>query len=335
MPGIIMGALGGMGEQAANIGATMFKTELDRETRTQDRQQESDLTLQRAKTLEEFKATLANRERTAQTERIDAAAGRLAEVEVGKKRGIIASNIADPTAWTPEQQAAVDQSLALDKQSAVADPKLRTQAAIQTGDIDPKTAATLTQKDDAALYKAMWEQSKEDGRNQRADARIAAQQESSDKRLAYLFAALEKRGDRKAGADTAKEALQFLEGSRKEIQSEAQNTRALYQAQLKDASRSERAKIEADFAPKFAEIERKRNEIEEDYGHVRERVGLPARTPKPAAPNPAPAPSPAPGSPKPAAGQPLPSLPAGARKIGTSGGKPVYETPDGKRFIGQ
>ena len=183
--------------------------------------------------------------------------------------------------------------------------------AIQTGDIDPKTAATLTQKDDALLYKTLFEQAKEDGRNSRADARIAAQQESSDKRLAYLFAALEKRGDKKAGTDTAKEALQFLEGSRKEIASEAQNLRQLYQADIKDKSRSEVARIEAEYKPKFAEIERKRSEIEEDYGHVRERVGLPARnrtaTPTAAPPPPGPA-----AAPKPAASAPA----AAGRKVG-------------------
>ena len=113
MPGIIMGALGGMGEQAANVGSTLLKSELGRETRAADRQQDSDLTLQRAKALEEYKAAAIDRDRTAQVDRIDTAAGRLAEGEVAKKRGIIESNIADPTAWTPEQQAAVMTTLCL------------------------------------------------------------------------------------------------------------------------------------------------------------------------------------------------------------------------------
>lgn len=286
MGGIIMGALGGLGEQAANLGGTMFKAELDRDAR----QQESDLALSRAKALEEFKVGLGNAERAAQTARIDTAA-----------QGIIGSKLADKAnkLYGDKSNLTVDdladeekQALALtDGEKAAA----RTQAAINTGDISPKDAATLGVKDDALLYKAMWEQSKEEGRNARSDARITAQQEASDKRLAYLFASLEARDKKKGSADTAKEALQFLEGSRKQIQSEEQNLRQLYQAQIKDASKSERAKLDAEYLPKFTEITKKRADIEEDYNSMRERVGLPARSaaPTPAPPAPAPMPKPA------------------------------------------
>lgn len=193
MPGIIMGALGGMGEQAANVGSTLLKSELDREARAADRQQDSDLTLQRAKALEEYKAAAVDRDRTAQVERIDTAAGKMAEGEVAKKRGIIESNIADPTAWTPEQQAAVDQSLALDKEAAKADPKIRTQAAIQTGDISPKDAATFGQKDEALMYKTLWEQSKLESTERRAELREDRKDDRQDKALAAQYALLDKR----------------------------------------------------------------------------------------------------------------------------------------------
>jgi hypothetical protein len=305
MAGIFMGALGGAGEALGGIGATMFKAEIDKDARAQ----ESNLALERAKALEQFKMELGNRERTAQTERIDAAAGKIADTKVGERRAEVERGIVDRAGWTPEQQAAVDQSMAADRQALMGDMKTRTQAAVQTGDIAPKDAATILQKDEALLYKTLWEQQKEEGRNARADARLQAQMESSDKRLAYLFAALEKRGA--GGQSGAKEALSFLEGARKEIQSEAQNLRALYQAQIKDASKSERAKIDAEFNPKFADIERKRSEIEEDYNSVRERVGLPARqkrNPPAPAPTPAPAPGGAPPAPKPASRPPLNSF---------------------------
>ena len=74
MPSIIGGALAGLGEQAANIGGAMFKAELDRDARQQD----SDLALARAKTLEEFKASRAE----APLLRLSARAKALGEEEV-------------------------------------------------------------------------------------------------------------------------------------------------------------------------------------------------------------------------------------------------------------
>lgn len=297
MPGIILGALAGGADAMLKSHFEEQKSELDTKRQLTIQKASSDLETQRQQTLALFKQNLemngANQQREAQVARIDGAAEKIADEQVDSKRGVIAGAIADKSAWTPEQQAAVDQSLALDKSAIVADPKTKVKAAINTGDIDPKTAATLTQKDDAALYKAMWEQSKEDGRNARADARIAAQQESSDKRLAYLFAALEKKGA--SGQNATKEALSFLEGSRKEIASDAQNLKALYQADLKDLSPSAAAKVKAEYAPKFAEIERKRTQIEEDYNTMRERVGLPSRA---AGAGPAPATAPAAAAPK-------------------------------------
>jgi hypothetical protein len=53
--GIVLGALGGMGSAMQDVGSTMFKDELKKEGEIR----ESGLALQRAKTLEEFKQTLA------------------------------------------------------------------------------------------------------------------------------------------------------------------------------------------------------------------------------------------------------------------------------------
>lgn len=152
---------------------------------------------ERAMRLAEYKADLdvrtAEKARTDQVARIDAKAGELAGVAADKKRGLIDSGIVDRSSWTPEQQAAVDQSLALDKEAAARDPKLRTEAAIATGDISPKDAAVLTQKDDAALYKILWEKERED----RRDARFTEQQDRMDARQqaqqAAAFELLDKR----------------------------------------------------------------------------------------------------------------------------------------------
>jgi hypothetical protein len=325
-----MSALGrGLSAAGYSAGEMFAKSAL------MDAQSEQDL--QKAMRLAEFRETLdargderkmrlADEARQAQTSRIDAKAGAIADEAVAPKRGLIDANIADRSTWTAEQQAAVDQALALDKSAAVADPKVRTQAAIQTGDISPKDAATLTQKDDAAIYKAMWEQSKEEGRNSRSDARIAASAEASDKRLGYLMASLEQRGEKKTKAETNKEALQFLRESRMQVTNEETTLRQMYQAQIKDKSRSEVAKLDAEYGPKFADVSRKRAEIDADFNSLREKVGLPAKAEPKAEPKPEAKPQAAPKA-------PVSSLPAGAKKIGTSGGKAVYETPDGKRFV--
>jgi hypothetical protein len=161
---------------------------------------------------------------------------------------------------------------------------------------------------------------KEEGRNNRADARVQAQMDMADKRLEYLLASLEKRG---AGNPT-KEALAFLDGSRKEVAEQAQSLKAQYQAELKAALLpDDKARITAEYKPKFDDVDRRRKMIESDYASMRERVGLPPLGDSPA-PAPAPRPSAAP-----------PGLPPGARQIGTSGGKPVFQLPDGSQIIQQ
>lgn len=137
--------------------------------------------------------------------------------------------------------------------------KFRTQAAVNTGDIGPKDAATMGQKDEAMQYK----------------------------------------GEAKAGA---KEALGYLDGVRKTLQTEETNLRQMYKADLDGKSPSQQAAIKAEYEPKLKEIAEKRRDIEEDFGSVRERVGLPARSKTPA-----PTPSPAPAAPKPAPGASAPS----------------------------
>lgn len=146
---------------------------------------------------------LADQQRTDQVARIDAAAGSIADKAIEPKRGLINSNIADPSAWTPEQQAAVDQSLGMDKSKVAADPQTRMRAAIATGDIDPKTAATFGQKDEAALYKMLWEQSKED----RRDSRASNAEDARDLRQQRAFDEADKRAERKEKEKSQGKAL--------------------------------------------------------------------------------------------------------------------------------
>jgi hypothetical protein len=309
---------------------------------------------QRAMRLEEFKQSLGTRvaeeQRTAQVARIDAKAGELADSSLAPKRGLIDSGIVDRGSWTPEQQAAVDQSLALDRDKAARDPKIRTDAAIATGDISPKEAATIERDDRrldvaerSAALKEKLEMLREEGRNARAERSAELQEQRLQVMLQLGEKRLEAAGKKAGEAANSKEALSFLEGQRKDLASEAQDIRQRYQAELKGGgtgvSKAKQAEIEAAYAPKFAAVEERRRLLDSDYNALREKVGLPARGTAPKAdpatpPKPAASGAPAPkADAKPAA--PIKKLPDGARQIGTSGGKPVYETPDGKRFIAQ
>lgn len=114
----------------------------------------------------------ANKQRTDQTTRIDAAAGDIAEKAVEGKRGLINSRIGDKSTWTGEQQAAVDQSLEIDRDKVKSDPKTRTEAAIATGDISPKDAAAMDSRAEIAA-----------GRNEVYLAKVQAQLEMASDKL--------------------------------------------------------------------------------------------------------------------------------------------------------
>lgn len=157
MGSIVMGALGGAGEQLADIGTRRMQSDLDTQRDIKVAGVKSDLEIGREKTLllvkNEISVNSANQQRDAQVGRIDAAAGTIADKAGADKRSIIQGGIADKDSWTPEMQAAVDQSLAQDRGKAVTDPKVRTQAAIQTGDISPEKAATLTNNEELGQAK--------------------------------------------------------------------------------------------------------------------------------------------------------------------------------------
>jgi hypothetical protein len=122
-----------------------------------------------------------------QVGRIDAGVGKLADVEVGKKRGLVQAGIADPDSWSAEQQAAVDQSLSNDKTALVNNPKLRTQAAVSSGDISPKDAAVLDQRSEADMTRLMLGEQR-----LQTMAQIAAGHDDTRKLVAGMVAATKK-----------------------------------------------------------------------------------------------------------------------------------------------
>jgi len=277
---IILGALGGAGEALQNVGSTMLKAELDRDARAQD----SDLTLQRAKALEQFKMELGNQERTAQTQRVDAAAGKIADQKVGEKRRTIEGGIVDRASWTPEQQAAVEQSLELDRQSAMSDPKTRTEAAIQTGDIGPKDAAVLNQKSEADLTRLMLGEQ----RNQTM-ALIAAGHDET-RRLVAGMAASSKRDS--ASKEDRVLVHQFLAQFDRKISGNQSEIRSLRASMKNTFDEEEKKGIQG----QIAELETANRNLEKAQMQYARDSGV--KVPE-VAQTPAPAPSPAAGSAKP------------------------------------
>lgn len=281
-----MGALGGMGDAMQNIGGSMFKAELDRDARQAD----SDMALARAKALEEFKVGLGERDRAQMTERIDTATKGIIGGKIAQKANDLygpGSNLTEADLADEEKQA-----LALtDGEKAAA----RTQAAINTGYISPKDAATIER----------------DERRLDATERATAQRETAaamrDETQRYIAELREKTAQQRiealirksegGGKDGTREALSFLDGARKELQSEETSLRQMLKAEMEDKSSGEQKRIKAEYEPKLSAIAEKRRQIEQDFDSVRERVGLPARSTKPEAAAPAP---------KPAAALPLP-----------------------------
>ncbi len=318
---------------------------------------------------DERKVKLADDARQAQVSRVDAKAGELAGQAVSEKRGMIESGIADRSLWTAEQQATVDQSLARDKKALVADTKTRTQAAIATGDIDPKTMATLGQKDEALTYKLAYEREREDGRDRRSDARLSAQERMANERNEALLMRMRNGEDVRVQAETRKQWTTLFSDAGRRL---AETRKALTALQ-----KSPTYSMAEPGSPQARELDDLRADIKQHtedrqkYGEllagsqIGER-GSQAETrsaPREARPEPGvhgdydlsdPAVEAAindikdqqeranarsalaqqrAGSPKSssvsAAGV---NLPPGARQIGTSGGKPVYEI-NGKRYI--
>lgn len=273
----------------------------------------------------------ADQQRKDQVSRIDTEASKIADTAGAGKRGLINSRIEDKSSWTAEQQAAVDQSIEIDRGKVKADPKTRTQAAIASGDITPKDAAAMDSRAEIA-----------DAKNQSYLANVQAKLEMAGdklemaKTIATIRASNGGGGDGKAPANAQMIEYLVKNGTPREqatsmvlgdgagktkdpVGLAAQLATALIRDGIRvpaDAPKGTTAASYAmDVATQQIEAATKKFRPEGEAPTAESKGGKPAATPAPAK-TAAPA-----------------ALPAGAKQIGTSGGKPVYETPDGKRFI--
>jgi hypothetical protein len=369
---IILGALGGAGEQLANVGQAMFKDSLDadRENRTTALAREthainSGVDLQRQQTLEAYKETLKNAPLDRLGQRAKALAGEevpvesapvaqlsgnipLADGEMGPKgrgfTGAVADARRDVMALPdgPDKTAAMKQ---LDAQVG-ADQKAADSIIVgarrkRTGDEAVQAALDEARKNGdlpavAAYERELGKPARDERRIDVAEkkgeqaAQAAEMKDRRDRELAekrdatqrYIAELRDETANRRlealiakmgGGANGTKEALSFIDGARKELANDAAMLKSMYVADIKDLGPTQRAKVKAEYEPKFAALEAKRTQIEADFNALREKVGLPSAS--------APAPSPAPD--KAPAALPLPK-----EKSALQAGK-VYQTSRG------
>lgn len=121
---------------------------------------QSDLALEKAKAIATFTNDLqvntANTQRQQMTERIGTAKNAIISGAIAQKYGQSDAAVADANAGntdaplTADQKAAITQSKGADAAALDNDPDTYTQAAMKTGDLDPKTIASVNQRDQAA-----------------------------------------------------------------------------------------------------------------------------------------------------------------------------------------
>jgi hypothetical protein len=304
-----------MGGAAADLYARSFLA--DEEAARQERLLEFKQKLEMEG--EQRKVKIADDQRVSKASRINAKADEMLGAEneglMSAKSARVDAGIADRSSWTPDQQAAVDQSMQLDRDALKTrkpDGLTMTRAAVATGDEQPAKLAEIERKGDADINRLLMA----DGRNQTA-LMIAAGREDTRKLVAGIAAAAKSSG---GGKDQLLSAgITTLNDARKSIDNDIRELRTEYLAKRKDASPKDQkaldAKHESDIEPlraRKAQVEKGLDSLmtsisEKSQDGKGVKIAPPAPLP-PAAPKPAPAASGLMGAPKPKSRPPLSSF---------------------------
>lgn len=158
MGGIIMGALGGLG-QGAQATATALNASAMQDQQLDGQKQlaqiQADLGLQKAQALEQFKSDLSDTNRENMAARIDEAKQGIISNAINQKyaqsdAAVQAANNGETDApLTDDQKAVIAQSKALDA-AKLDNPDTTVQAGVVSGDISPIDAAKLASSKDIA-----------------------------------------------------------------------------------------------------------------------------------------------------------------------------------------
>jgi len=338
---ILLGALGGAGEQLSKIGADRQAFE----DKSALENQQSDLALKRAQALEQFKQDLAAKPLMRLTDRarqlareevpvestpVDQVTGNipLADGEVGPKGRGFTGSIAEIRRGIaalpdgPDKTAAMkqlDAQVASDQKAAdgiiAGARRKRTSREALDAAVDEARSTDLPALAayETAIGKAERDERRIDVTEKKGDqaARAAELKDQRDRDLAaqrdatqrYIAELRDETANRRlealiakmgGGANGTKEALSFIDGARKELANDAATLKSMYTADINGLSAAQRAKVKAEYEPKFAAIEAKRTQIEADFNALREKVGLPGAS----ASAPSPSPAPQPGAPE-------------------------------------
>lgn len=136
---LLRGLIGGI----AKGGADLVDNQIKRESEQEAERLRNEAAMEREQSLLRLRNTLENENRAAAATRIDTATGKIADEAIAGKRALVGAGITDKSSWTPDQQAAVDQSLEIDRQAIVGDPMTRVRAAGMTGDLRADQVATV------------------------------------------------------------------------------------------------------------------------------------------------------------------------------------------------
>lgn len=219
MPSIIGGALAGLGEQMANIGARQMQGDIDLQNRSALQSQESDLATQRAKALELFKRDLAE----APMRRLSQKAGEYAKEDVpesARPADSLSGNLAlNPGEMGPPDKgfvgdlSVVRNAIATmpdgpDKQRAIAQYRSQFQAD-QADAQNAVVGKTRRRTSDEALAAAVndakandlpafAQYEKELGKPARDERRVAVQEQREDNRAAASAASEARKAEQEA-----------------------------------------------------------------------------------------------------------------------------------------
>lgn len=182
--GILLSAMAAAGDQ----GVKSMDQNIDQQNRLDLDAKRSELETQKAKALIDYQKRAQldaeNERRQGVSDRVGAAKAGVIDATVADKYADSDSAVAAAGAGktdaplTPEQQAAIEQSKGLDRESLAKDPHSYIRAAMASGDIDPKEVAQLVQQADAMKRQELAQQAQFDHADKSQAAQFAQAQAS-------------------------------------------------------------------------------------------------------------------------------------------------------------
>lgn len=283
--GVLAGFIGGTARAAGQIA----DQRIARYTAEEMQRQRDLMDQEREKRIEEAQIARENRviaqqekDRTDRVSRIDAEAGRIADAQIAKQKGLIFEKEPLP-GLTPDRLDAMDKEFASKRDALRNDNETKFQASINTGDTSQKDAQVLLdskrridnaeKSQENAVKNAEMRDATERYKAQLKEEADKRRDETANKRIEMLF-----RSTQSKDKGNEKELLQFLGETRKSLQSEAGRLTDLMNSEIAANKLDPEAvkKIQADYKPKLDQLEIQQKNLTKDFNYARQKIGLPA-----------------------------------------------------------